>query len=335
MDELATDTAHSEAPAPDHATAASSPAPDRREVITRIVAEHSDDGSSLRDKMIAAGKIKPGQQRQRPQEAPRPSAPQPQATPTGALPLPKWLKKELEGEWGKASPTLQQAFAKYGEDAGRGIDRYRTAAQAHEAMMSELAPYDQMIRAEGGTPQTAVRNLLQVAAQLRNGSPQDKAMLVARTMQQYGVPFEHVAQMFGSQQHSQSADHMADQRAAAAIEAFAQQGRPGFDGLRPQIARLIQGGLVEGSDHKSEMEILDAAYELALRMHPGVQQQMIAAERERAIQEERDKANRVARVSRAAAVQVSGAPGSASLPPVDPKDRRSAIRRAIALHTRG
>jgi hypothetical protein len=360
----------------------------RRDTITRALADKKAEvgDTGLRDRLIAEGKIKPaspakqaaaaqmlrdkGKFVAKAPDTPQAPVQQPAFAPEvpQAVPLPKWLKKELEGEWTKAPLPLQQAFAKYGDDATKGIDKWRSEAEKASAFMRELQPFEQMVRSEGGTIQTAVKSMLQIASQLRTGSPQDKASLVAQTMRQYGVPFEHIAHAFGvrltdangqpvqpsfQQQDPQVAALMRemqsikgsiqsrqqaeqaelDARAAKAAESLARE-LPHFEELKPQIAKVIQGGLVEGMDSMSEAEIYKAAHGIALRLNPDLYEQNLAQERERAAQAERDKANQVAQASRAAAVQVRGAPGSKSLPDVTPGDRRSAIRHAIALHTR-
>lgn len=361
----------------------------RRDTIARALADKKAEtgDTGLRDRLIAEGKIKPASPAKQAAAAQMlrdrgkftGKAPeQPVATQGAALPvetappqfppLPKWLKKELEPVWQKGPPELLQAFSKYGEDATKGIEKYKGEATQAQALLNEFKPFEQMIRAEGGTPQTAIRSLLQISSQLRTGSPQDKAQLVAQTMKQYGVPFEHIAQMFGVrltdangqpvqssipqtdpqiaalmrevntlkgsiQSREQAAQAAEDARIAKIAEAFGKD-RPHFEDLKPQIAGLISGGLVQGMDTMSESEILNAAYDMALRLNPALYEQHLAQERERAAQAERDKANQAAQTSRAAAVQVRGAPGSKSLPAVDPKDRRSAIRHAIALHQR-
>lgn len=357
----------------------------RRDTIARALADKKAEtgDTELRDRLIKEGKIKPASPAKQAAaaqmlrdngkfagKAPAPAAavaPQVLAAPA-PTPLPKWLKKELEPHWMKAPPELQQSFVKYGEDASKGIEKYKTEAATAQAFMKELAPFEQMVRADGGTLQTAVKSMLGIAQQLRTGSPQDKAMLVARTMQQYGVPFEHIAHAFGVrltdangqqiqpsfpqtdpqiaalmrevhslrgsiQSREQAAQAAEDARVAKIAESFGKD-RPHYEELKPQIAGILNGGLVSGAETMSETEILQAAYDMALRLNPTLYEQHLAQERERAAQAERDKANQAAQASRAAAVQVRGAPGSASLPAVDPKDRRSAIRHAIALHSR-
>lgn len=374
-------------PAAGASTAPSEPAKpeSRRDTITRALADKKaqDGDTALRDRLIAEGKIKPASPAKQqaaaqmlrdkgkfvgkaPEQAAAAGAPE--APAAASVPLPKWLKKELEGEWGKAPQTLQQAFVKYGEDASKGIEKYKTEAATASAFMRDLQPFEQMVRAEGGTMQTAVKNMLQIASQLRAGSPQEKAQLVARTMQQYGVPFEHIAQMFGVkltdasgqpvnvnipqqdpqlaalmrevqtlkgsiQSQQQATQQAEDARVAQALDAFAKD-HPHYEQLKPQIARIINGGLVPDFETKSYSEILQEAHDMALRLTPDLYEQHLAQERERAAQAEREKANQAAALSRQAAVQVKGAPGGKSLPTVDPKDRRTAIRHAIALHSR-
>lgn len=368
--------------APETKAEPSAPLP-RREVIAEAMAKKAekDGDASVRQKLIDKGLIKPAQPGARGAHAahqPRdqgkfagppakpngaaqqaPQVTQAQPAPIQRPPLPKYLKKELEGMWNEANPDLLKAFSQYGEDATRGIEKYKLSAQSYEALAKEFQPYQALIQAEGGNPQVVVRNLLSTASSLRTGTPYEKAQLVARIMQSYGIPQEHVAQMFGQAQQgqppvaqpdqqvqalyqrinqleqawqgqSQATQEAETQRIHKIAESFAKD-RPHYEELRPQIARLINGGLIEGN---SELEILGNAYDAALRLNPALFEQHLSAEREKAAAAERDKANQQAQASRAAAVQVKGAPGGVSLPAIDPKDRRTAIRHAIAVHTR-
>lgn len=372
----------------------------RRDTIARVLADKRAEGgdTSLRDRLIAEGKIRPAAEKPATQIGAKPGdrsrdgqgrfaggvkagavtpAGTPNATATIAAPaqtaaaperpaLPKWLAKDLEPVWNQGQPELLASFLKYGEDAHRGVEKHKSAAQQHESLMAEFKPYEQIMRAENATPQTAIRGLLKTSAILRTGDPAQKAHVVAQTMQQFGVSLPQLAQMFGAQimdahgqpiqqpqldpqvlalrqelnslkgsiqSQQQAAQQAETARVAKIAESFGKE-RPHYEQLKPQIGRILSAGLVEDAEAKSDIEILQAAYDIALRMNPTLHEQHLAQERERAAQAERDKANQAAQASRAAAVQVRGAPGSPSLPAVDPKDRRSAIRHAIAVHSR-
>lgn len=375
---------------------------DRKSVIADAMAKRAEEkgDSSLRQRMIERGIIKPAQPKdgtgqvsstQRgahaaaqprvngkfagpPAAAPAPhqAAPQAVAPAVSAAPavqrpaLPKWLAKEIEPHWNQAPPELLAAVHKYGEDANVGITKYKSAAQERDALMAEFRPYEQLLRADNATPQTAIRNLMQTAAALRAPDPGMRAQTVAKAMQKFNIPFAAVAQHFGFQvqgadgqpvqipqqdpqltalmqevnalkgsiqSQRQSAEQAEAERLAKITEAFGKD-RPHYEALKPQIARLLNGGLVDDVDGKSEAEILQAAYDMALRLNPELYAQHVAQERDRAAQAERDRANQLAQQARAASVQVRGAPGgSASTPNFDPRNRADVIRHAIRSAT--
>lgn len=356
------------------------PAPvSRKEVIAETLAKDADTkgDTSVRQRLIEQGLIKPRGAHAAVQPrteqgkfapgkplakaAPAPvAAPAPAAAP--AIPsMPKWLAKELEPHWTQGKPELLNAFLKYGEDANRGIEKYKTEAQS---LIGEFAPYEQMLRAENATPQTAIRSLMGTAQLLRQGQPQQKAQAVAQMIRQFQIPFEHVAQSLGVQMQGadgnpvqmpqqdpmlaqlmqrvesmqnqfqlsqQAAQEAENARLLRITETFGKD-RPHYEALLPAIVGLINGGLVERGG-RTEMEILQEAYDKALRLNPELYEQHLASEREKAAQAERAKANQQAQLSRSAAVQVKGAPGGPTVQKFDPKDRRAVLRAAIAAHT--
>ena len=349
------------APAETAPQKAPEPPKTRREAIERAVkaASNPQPGKTLREQMIEKGVLRPaGEQPRAPDGKFAPAAPQaapaakaPAAPALAALALPKALKAELGGAWSKADRTLQEAFTKYIDDAGKGIEKYRTAAQAGEALLAEFKPYEATLRAEGATPQTAMRSLLNTAYVLRTGTPAQKAMLVAQTMQQFGVPVETLAAVLQGGQPAAGQAGGADPRytqLAAQVQELSQQlaGRetqhyvsvaeafgktkPHWDLLKPHVAAILSRGEIEGAEHMSETEILEAAYNRAASQYPVISQAQAEAQRQAALKAERDKANAAAAAARAASVQVTGAPGGAAAPAFDPKDRRSVLKHAMA-----
>lgn len=367
---------------------AKAPPPTRREQIAEAMAKKAEQGGDkdYRQKLIDKGLIKPASAargahaKDQPREQGRfagppakkeesaPPAPAVAASPAPQVQrpsLPKWLKKELDPIWQQGSPELLDAVVKYGNDANAGIEKYKGAQAQLDGLMREFQPHQALIQAEGGNPQVVIRNLLQTAATLRNGTPYEKAMLTARIMQTYGVHPEHIVQLFNGQQpqidqqHPQIHGHPlvqalmqrigalesnwksqqqssqdAEARAmSTVIETWAKD-KPNWSVLRPHVGEILRSEELGATDGMSETQILEAAYAKALEKFPALSAAEANRIREEAARQERDKATQQAQVARAAAVQVKGAPGSQSLPAIDPKDRRTAIKHAIALHSR-
>ena len=125
-------------------------------------------------------------------------------------------------------------------------------------------PYQWILRNEGATPQTAIAPLLQTAAILRTGSPAQKAQSVAQVMQQFGIPLEHIQQLFNGEapqqdnqynqlvqqvqqltQHISNSQHQQNQqnnlRVHGEIAKFA--GNPAhahFEALQPKMITLLE-----------------------------------------------------------------------------------------------
>jgi hypothetical protein len=213
-----TNDAPAVSPAPDAAAQPTSPAQDTSQPAAAPSkdeprADPKDRHATLREAMIAKGVIKPrdeNEQRildrardpksgqfvrgQGPQAKPVP-APQAQTQAQQIAALPRSLKKELEAHWKAAHPELQKAYMQRDADYDRGIAQYRTQAEQAQALLSEFKPYEQIMRMTGGTPQTALRSILPTMAVLYTGSPQEKAFVMARALQQYGIPLEHIQQV--------------------------------------------------------------------------------------------------------------------------------------------
>ena len=392
-------------PAPAPATPAAAPeapkAPvERRDVLKAAMkaSQEPAEGKSLRERMIERGVIRPAAESSRPRApdgkfvpSTQKAAPQASGTPGSQtsttarvepaaqppvedIPLPKSLRKELEPLWKVASPELRKAIIQREADYDKGVAQYRTRAQEAEALFNEFKPYEQVMRMTGANPVSAIRNMMPTMAVLATGSPQEKAFVMAKAMQAYNVPLEHIAQVMqggvnavqgGAQgagadplvqqlaaqvqqltqawtQNQQSTQQREDQRLASITEAFGRD-KPNFEALRPQMWSLIQAqsiaeqrgvagplGAAGQTAAWSEQQWVENAYNAALRLNPDFYQSELTRQREEAARLEREKATQAAQASRAAAVQVRGAPAPAALgAQVNPQDRRAVIASAM------
>ena len=93
------------------------------------------NGTAAQQTRTPAGQFA-GKQAQEAAAAATAAAATPAAPPT--VPLPKWLKKELEGEWTKASVPLQQAFADLGAAQERRLDRKSTRLNSSHTDISRM-----------------------------------------------------------------------------------------------------------------------------------------------------------------------------------------------------
>jgi hypothetical protein len=112
-----------------------------------------------------------------------PVEPAPQAL-SGAIKA-KWkeLPADVRAEWSKRENDINQALTRHDGDLNMG-----------RKMKEVINPYMPIIQAEGGTPESAVKDLLNTAYVLRTGSPQQKAQIIRTVIQQYGVDLGQVSQ---------------------------------------------------------------------------------------------------------------------------------------------
>ena len=264
--------------------------------------------------------------------------------------MPKSLRLELKEHWEKAPAELQQAFAQRDADYEKGISTYKQRDAEARAVTEQFAPYEWILRNENTTPAQAIGPLLQTAALLRTGTPQQKSQAVAQMIQQFQIPLEQVAAYFGgeappqqqdshynqlAQQVQQLTQHITqsqyeaqkqnENRALSVIQQFA--GDPAnahFEAVQDRMLSLLQAPQVLGDiSHMSEREKLQVAYDTAVRLDPQLAQNLYAQQLQSyAAQNQVQKAKQ-------AAVQVRGAPGAAISGAVNQMDRRAVIANAL------
>jgi len=144
-------------------------------------------------------------------------------------------------------------------------------------MWGAIAPYQQMLQAEGANPAAAVQNLLNMAAIMRTGTPEQKRALLIKTAQDFGVdlygdgataaPVADPAlstlhnevstlkqQLIAQQQAQMQAQQ---QELMQEIEKF-RADKPYFDDVQQTMGQLIEAGIAND---------LEDAYERAIRIN--------------------------------------------------------------------
>jgi hypothetical protein len=100
---------------------------------------------------------------------------------------PSSWKPAARNEWAKLPETVRQQIYQREEDSHRGAQQLQQTAKFGQELQSVIDPHRQMIDMEGGTPQTAVAELLRTAAVLRFGTPQQKYQTFAAVAHRYGI----------------------------------------------------------------------------------------------------------------------------------------------------
>jgi hypothetical protein len=152
--------------------------------------------------------------------------------------------------------------------------------------------------------QQAIGPLLQTAALLRTGTPQQKSQAVAQMIQQFQIPLDQVAAYFGGEAPPQQQDSHYNQlaqqvqqltahitqsqyeaqkqnenRALSVIQQFASDpANAHFEAVQDRMLSLLQAPQVLGDiSHMSEREKLQLAYDTAVRLDPQLAQQFICS----------------------------------------------------------
>ena len=343
----------SEVVAPD--TAQETPAP--VETVTTVEAkEPPSRADTIREAMKQSEKPdreRPQRQARTPKAAQAPAAdtafPTDKAQAPKMAEMPKSLKRELQTHWEKAPSELQQAISQRDADYEKGIATYKARDAEARQITEQFAPYEWILRNENTTPAGAIGPLLQTAALLRTGTPQQKSMAVAQMIQQFQIPLDQVASYFNGEpvqpennqynqlaqqvqqltQHLNQSKYESEQvnqnRALSVIQQFA--GNPAnthFDAVSDRMLQLLQAPQVLGDiGHMSEQDKLQLAYDTAVRLDPAIAQQVFAQQ-----QQTTQAAQQVQR-AKTAAVQVRGAPSSSIGSAINQSDRRAVIANAL------
>jgi hypothetical protein len=328
------------------------PAPETPSVETQAVDEPQSRADTIREALSKnptnRGKHAASQPRESGKFAPKePKFPTSDA-PTRAE-MPKSLRLELKDHWEKAPAELQQAIAQREADFERGINTYKSRDAEAKAITELFQPYEWMLRNENATPATAIGPLLQTAALLRTGTPQQKSHAVAQMIQQFQIPLDQVASYFGGEQpqpqdnqynqlaqqvqqltaHITQSQYQAqkqnESRALSVIQQFASDpANVHFEAVSDRMLQLLQAPQVLGdTSQMSEREKLQLAYDTAVRLDPTTAQQIYAQQ-----QQSMQAANQVQR-AKTAAVQVRGAPSASPSFVTNQSDRRAVIANAL------
>ena len=147
------------------------------------------------DKVPPSGEQKP-LEGQAPAEKPvEQPAEQPQAQ--GARPPVSWTPAARE-EWAKIPPLVQQEVMRREREITQTLAQTAEARNLHTEFNRTIQPFMHEIQAENSTPLKAVESLMNTAAWLRRGNPQQKANVVANIIKTYGVDINALDEVLAS-----------------------------------------------------------------------------------------------------------------------------------------
>ena len=236
-------------------------------------------------------------------------------------------KPEMRGDFEKLPPSVQKYITEREEEVHRGFTKLDEERNLGKSVKDVIQPYMPIINAEGGTPLTAIKTLLNTAYILRTAPPTQKVQLFKELAQQYGVNLQSVvqpaqqvhpvvqslqdriAQLEGTlnQQatREQQAQYELQQREQGTVNSLISEfsSNPAnvhFEAVRPVMAALLESGVAKD---------LQDAYDRAIYASPEIRQQILEADRLENEQRRKTEAQTKTNAARRAGASVNGAPG--------------------------
>ena len=244
----------------------------------------------------------------------------PEAAPV--IDAPKHLPAKLAEHWAELSPDVQAAIIqreKETHEVVTRVDRERQVGRGFDAAAAEFK--DVIDHDGGGQPITAVRNLLNTARVLREGSADQKVAMLNQIATMYDINIEQAyysrpapevaqAQIALQQRDAELAHYRAQEAQAVSgqiqqtIEQFAAD-KPHFFEVAPEMERLARAGVSQD---------LQTLYNMAMGANENLRSASIEqAVADRLAAEEASRAAQVAKARRAA-ISPTSAPGTAKPP---------------------
>lgn len=272
--------------------------------------------------------------------APAPAAADAATTPDTTTPVtapaadapPLTWRKEASATWAQLPSEAKAEILKREADIFKGIESYKVDAGFGKSMKTIVAPYENIMRANGVNPEVAVRHLLEGHHVLGTGSATERGNMLRAMAKAYNVDLSTLTeapageapyvdpQVAALQKELQGVQSFIDQaqnerrqtavsNISTAVDKFASDpANPYFPEVADQIATLIQRGAAN---------TLQEAYEQAIWTNPTTRAKEIArTTAEAATKTVTEGAAKIAQVRKATAANVTtrAKSGSAATP---------------------
>jgi len=238
-----------------------------------------------------------------------------------ALAPPNGWPAEAKAKWHELPPEIMAAVQKREADVAKFTSTRDEHASFGKEIYQAVQPYLATIRAEGGTPRSAVESLLNTAHVLRTGSPEVKRQLLLRTAQQFGVDLGVAAKPNAPQntefaslqgeiatlknelaQFRNAGNQQLQTEVQTEIEAFAANPKNvHYESVKGHMAALIGQGLAKD---------LQDAYDQAVWARPDTRATLAAQQRADEEQKRRADAKQKAEDAKRKNVSITGGPGN-------------------------
>lgn len=215
-----------------------------------------------------------------------PPAPQP-----AELKAPQSWRPEVREKWAGVDPEVRGEIHRREREHQHFMEQAAGARQFIDAFERTVRPYEMFIRAENSNPLAAVESLMQSAAALRVGTPEQKVGLVAGIIKNFSIdlpmldavlannplppatmPMQQQAfrdprldQLLAQQQQFQQ---MQDQRETQELHGMLSQ----FENTHEFYSdvRMTMADLIEMAGRRGEVLTAEEAYKRACQLDPGV-----------------------------------------------------------------
>ena len=256
-------------------------------------------------------------------------------------PAPQGLSAKMKEKWKDLDPEVRQELARREEDFHKKLTASDSEYHFGKTMKDVVSPYMAIIQSEGGTPEGAVKDLLNTAYILRTGRPEQKAQLLMQVAQQYGVdlsqamqPQEQVHPALAEMQRElamlrqqanpeiikqQLQEQMESDNIMSQVNAFA--GDPAnkhFEQVKPIMASLLSSGAAQD---------IQEAYDRACYADPTIRSTLLAEQNKA---NEAKRKEEVAKKKQASASVVGSPDGTSPNAKAPNKSLEDDLREAIA-----
>lgn len=194
---------------------------------------------------------------------------------TAAKPAPRSWAKEMHEKWATLPPDVQEYLEKRETDFHKGLEQYKEHSTLGKQLNDVLAPYRQIIRADGLDDAKAVAALMNAHYRLTQGPMESRLA----TYRQLGASLGFVQQ--GAQGEQQQIDPVLAQTRQELQEirnALTQRQRAEYEHVRGQVTREVEE-FASKNPHFDEVaadmavfinagDDMQTAYDKALRANP-------------------------------------------------------------------
>lgn len=326
------------APAPAETTGAATPAP-APAPAEGTPTEGSPTPSGITE---ASGEPKPGT-----------TTPAPGPNDYLAKPPGTWTPEARE-HWNTLPPQVREQVWKRDREASRALTISTQARKFQDEFQQTIQPYMGFIAAEQSTPIRAVQNLMQTAAVLRVGTPQQKVQVVAEVIKNFGIDLRALDELLADGQVRQADPQTLVQQAVAQAvaplqQAFQQQLRQTEAAVEAEVehdlvafasdpkhefyndVREVMADIMEVAQRRGVRMGLTEAYERATLMVEPVRRVI----EQRKTTQSAQQAHQAAAAARNASVSIPSSTNTAKVVPQAGDDIRSSIEFALANHSGG